>query len=44
VSHSPEMLRKLCDRAIWIDHGRLMRTGPADEVLEAYTRHLAGPH
>lgn len=38
VSHSPEMVRAFCDRAIWIDHGRLVRTGGAAEVLEAYQR------
>jgi len=38
VSHSPEMVRTFCDRAIWIDHGRIVRIGPAAEVLEAYTR------
>jgi ABC-type polysaccharide/polyol phosphate transport system ATPase subunit len=36
VSHSPEMLRAFCDRAIWIDHGHLVRIGPAVEILEAY--------
>jgi len=38
VSHSPEMVRTFCDRAIWIDHGQVVRIGPAAEVLEAYTR------
>jgi FkbM family methyltransferase len=38
VSHSAEMVRTFCDRAIWIDHGRVVRIGPAAEVLEAYAR------
>jgi ABC-type polysaccharide/polyol phosphate transport system ATPase subunit len=38
VSHSPEMVRTFCDRAIWIDHGQVVRIGPAAEILEAYQR------
>lgn len=36
VSHSPEMVKKLCDRCIWLDHGQVMLEGPAKEVLSAY--------
>jgi ABC-type polysaccharide/polyol phosphate transport system ATPase subunit len=36
VSHSPEMVRSVCDRAIWLHHGKLMLTGGVSEVLEAY--------
>lgn len=36
VSHSPEMVQRLCDRAIWLDHGELMMEGRAGEVLAAY--------
>ena len=36
VSHSKEILLKLCDRAIWLDHGEVMMDGPIAEVLEAY--------
>ena len=35
VSHS-DMVRRLCDRAIWLDHGELILSGPVDGVLEAY--------
>ncbi|MGA2742204.1 MAG: ABC transporter ATP-binding protein [Bryobacteraceae bacterium] len=35
VSHS-NMIRQLCDRAIWLDHGELILSGTVDEVLEAY--------
>ena len=40
VSHSADLVRHLCPRAIWLDHGRLRGDGPAAEVLEAY--HAAG--
>ena len=36
VSHSDEQVRKLCSRAIWIDHGVVQMDGPVDEVCDAY--------
>ena len=35
VSHS-NMIRQLCDRAIWLDHGELILSGAVPDVLEAY--------
>jgi len=35
VSHST-MIRQLCDRAIWLDHGELILSGAVGDVLEAY--------
>ncbi|HEY7391306.1 MAG TPA: ABC transporter ATP-binding protein [Bryobacteraceae bacterium] len=37
VSHGAAMIRELCDRAIWLDHGELMMEGTVDKVLQAYT-------
>ena len=37
VSHDMQAISQLCDRAIWMDRGRICRDGPADEVIEAYT-------
>jgi ABC-2 type transport system ATP-binding protein len=36
ASHSDELLRELCDTAIWMEHGRVVRQGGLDEVLRAY--------
>ncbi|MCC6539394.1 MAG: ABC transporter ATP-binding protein [Bryobacterales bacterium] len=36
VSHSPAMIRALCRRAIWLDHGRLMMDGAMEDVIAAY--------
>lgn len=36
VSHEAKQVKKLCDRAVWLDHGLLMRDGPAAEVCDAY--------
>jgi ABC-type polysaccharide/polyol phosphate transport system ATPase subunit len=36
VSHAVETLRKMCDRAIWLDHGQVILEGNPDEVFAAY--------
>jgi ABC-type polysaccharide/polyol phosphate transport system ATPase subunit len=37
VSHDLTALCKLCDRAIWMDHGRIRAEGPVAEMVTAYT-------
>jgi lipopolysaccharide transport system ATP-binding protein len=37
VSHNLGAVNALCDRAMWIDRGQIVRVGPAEEVTEAYT-------
>lgn len=36
VSHSIRSVRRICDRCIWINDGKLIMEGPADEVCDAY--------
>jgi len=36
VSHSPWMIRELCDQAIWLDHGEVVMSGTVADVMEAY--------
>ena len=36
VSHSPGAVKTLCDRAILLDQGQLVRDGPPDAVLDYY--------
>ncbi len=36
VSHSDEQVIEICNRAIWLDHGKLMADGPAAEVCKEY--------
>jgi len=36
VSHSNITLMDLCDRAIWLDHGRMLDDGPIARVVAAY--------
>lgn len=42
VSHS-NMIQKLCDRAIWLDHGELILNGPVAEVAAAYAGRQTAP-
>jgi len=43
VSHSTAILLKLCDRALWLDHGELIMDGKAAEVLQLYTGSAVSP-
>jgi teichoic acid transport system ATP-binding protein len=36
VSHNLNEIRRGCTRAIWLDHGRMLMDGTADEVVDAY--------
>jgi len=36
VSHGAELLKRLCERALWLEEGRVVRDGPVGEILEAY--------
>jgi ABC-type polysaccharide/polyol phosphate transport system ATPase subunit len=36
VSHGLDLLRQMCDRAMWLDHGQVVLVGKLDDVLEAY--------
>jgi ABC-2 type transport system ATP-binding protein/lipopolysaccharide transport system ATP-binding protein len=36
ASHSDELVRKLCNQAILMENGRVVTSGPTDEMLERY--------
>lgn len=38
VSHNVETVRKLCDHAIWLDHGVAKMAGKVNEVCDAYMK------
>lgn len=44
VSHSPDQIRELCSRIIWLDKGRIIRDGPVDTVLPEYEEFCKHPH
>ncbi|HEV3235544.1 MAG TPA: ABC transporter ATP-binding protein [Gemmataceae bacterium] len=37
VSHDLDSLANLCDRCIWMDHGRIRREGPVKDMIAAYS-------
>jgi lipopolysaccharide transport system ATP-binding protein len=41
VSHSEEMIRRYCDRAVWIEDGKTEAEGDVDIVLEKYAAYLS---
>jgi ABC-type polysaccharide/polyol phosphate transport system ATPase subunit len=43
VSHTLDTLERMCDRGLWLDHGRVVKQGSAKEVLKAY-RDSASTH
>jgi ABC-type polysaccharide/polyol phosphate transport system ATPase subunit len=43
VSHALKTLEELCSRAIWLDHGKLVKTGPVKQLIDVYTQQQAAP-
>jgi ABC-2 type transport system ATP-binding protein len=39
ASHSEDLLRQLCDSALWLEHGRVRASGDLDDVLRQYGGH-----
>lgn len=37
VSHDEETVRELCGRAVWLERGRMVATGPTNDILAAYS-------
>ena len=40
VSHALGTIRELCDEAIWLHEGELIRRGEPQEIIDAYTNFL----
>lgn len=40
VAHNEQVVRNLCNRVIWIEHGRCKATGDADEIFTLYKESL----
>lgn len=40
VSHSPQTIRDLCDRAIWLDRGHKLMEGPVEAVVKGYQEEM----
>jgi lipopolysaccharide transport system ATP-binding protein len=44
VSHALSQVLAMCDRAIWLDQGRVMAAGSVEHVARAYRESVAGPN
>jgi len=40
VSHSIEQIKKLCDRVVWLEHGKIQKIGKAKEICDEYKKSL----
>lgn len=43
VSHNPSQLKELCPRVVWLENGRILMDGNADDVLAAYSEFSISP-
>jgi ABC-type polysaccharide/polyol phosphate transport system ATPase subunit len=41
ASHSPSLLASICNRAIYLDRGKVMADGPVNDVVDMYHQHVA---
>ena len=42
VTHDLVQVQQICDRVIWLNKGRVAAWGPAEDVVSAYRRSMAG--
>lgn len=40
VSHSLAQIKDLCDRVVWLEHGKIQAIGPAEEICDKYKQSL----
>ena len=38
VSHDHDLIKSLCNRVIWLDHGKLIADGDPEEIVDRYLR------
>jgi ABC-type polysaccharide/polyol phosphate transport system ATPase subunit len=43
ASHSDTLVRKLCTRAILMENGHIVTSGPTDEILDRYHQKASAP-
>ena len=43
VSHSTAQVKKICKRAIWLEKGKILEEGPADDICALYTKYIKSP-
>ena len=40
VSHSLDAIRELCNKVIWLDHGKIVEMGNTKEICDKYYKKL----
>ena len=43
ASHDLQMVRSICNKVVWLEHGVIKKIGPSDDVVTAYEGSQAGP-
>ena len=38
VSHSVEQIREMCNKVLWMEHGRMVGFGDSDKICNIYER------
>ena len=38
ATHSPDIIRTWCNKAMWLAHGKVAGFGPVDEIMAAYAK------
>jgi len=42
VSHSPDSIKRICSRAIWINKGKQVKVGAAEKICDEYVNSIQG--
>ena len=42
VSHSLESIKELCDRVIWLEHGKIIKVGQTIDICNEYYKKQMG--
>lgn len=40
VSHSINSIKSICDKTVWLDHGKVIKMGPAEEICDEYSKSI----
>jgi lipopolysaccharide transport system ATP-binding protein len=36
ASHTKELIKNTCNKVVWLEHGRIRKIGPTDEIVQEY--------
>ena len=41
VSHSLEAIKKICNKVVWLEHGKIQKIG-GNEICDSYKKYVEG--